>query len=618
MSGIMHHRMALMSAMGMAYGLLGLASFVAAYVLRFDGVIPRPYLDQMYKWCGWAALLHGGALVALGEASAMLGFFSIADVLGVVMASAVSELLVFSTSTLAGHRIPRGVLFVDFAIFTIGVCGLRLALRLRDEWRRGSRTRGFEIISEDVPIAIVGAGECGASLVRDLHGMRRPRLDCVAFFDDDPSKWGHRLHGVLVAGAAELILDAPWRGRVMRVVVADPELSGERLRALAQICRTVAVPIEVLPSSWMEARHRSKVLGLRPLRIEDLLRRPRANSDVDALRGMIRGDVVVVTGAGGTIGGELCRQILAYGPTLLVLVDRSEVQLFEIEQELRDGGAQATVSLHVGDVGDVGEMKAMFQRHRPGIVFHAAAHKHVSFMERQPGEAIRNNVVATALLARAASEAGVGRFVLVSTDKANDPTSVMGASKRVAEMFVQGLHEAHVSPTRFMAVRFGNVLGSSGSVVQVFRRQIAVGGPVTVTHPDATRYFLTIPEAGNLLLQACAIGNGGDVLVLDMGEPVKILDLAREMVELSGRRLGEDIAIQFTGLRPGEKMFEDASHDRDKLRATTHPRIFRLASDPPSLESMDRFLEGLVPLLRDGDDAEIWPRVQSLLAKCGA
>jgi FlaA1/EpsC-like NDP-sugar epimerase len=367
----------------------------------------------------------------------------------------------------------------------------------------------------------------------------------------------------------------------------------------------------------MEARHRSKVLGLRPLRIEDLLRRPRANSDVDALRGMIRGDVVVVTGAGGTIGGELCRQILAYGPALLVLVDRSEVQLFEIEQELRDGGAQATVSLHVGDVGDVGEMKAMFKRHRPGIVFHAAAHKHVSFMERQPCEAIRNNVVATALLARAASEAGVGRFVLVSTDKANDPTSVMGASKRIAEMFVQGLHEAHVSPTRFMAVRFGNVLGSSGSVVQVFRRQIAVGGPVTVTHPDATRYFLTIPEAGDLLLQACAIGNGGDVLVLDMGEPVKIMDLAREMVELSGRRVGEDIAIQFTGLRPGEKMFEDASHDRDKLRATTHPRIFRWASDPPSLESMDRFLEGLVPLLRDGDDAEIWRRVQSLLAKCG-
>jgi FlaA1/EpsC-like NDP-sugar epimerase len=315
--------------------------------------------------------------------------------------------------------------------------------------------------------------------------------------------------------------------------------------------------------------------------------------ETENIRLALQHRVVLVTGAGGSIGSELCRQIAAYKHKLLLLVDRSEPNLFQIEQELiRLEHGQKIISL-VGDILDRARMREIFARFRPELVFHAAAHKHVPMMEHQPGEAIQNNSLGTAQLADLALEYGVDRFTLISTDKAINPTSVMGATKRMAEIYVQALHAAHAGRTRFMAVRFGNVLGSSGSVIPVFHRQIAEGGPVKVTHPDMTRYFMTIPEASMLVLQSAAQGTGGEIFILDMGRPVKIVDLARQMIELSGLKPDEDIQIEFTGIRPGEKLFEEVTRQGEHFAATTHPKIFRFLSQPEELARVRQNLQNL-------------------------
>jgi FlaA1/EpsC-like NDP-sugar epimerase len=332
--------------------------------------------------------------------------------------------------------------------------------------------------------------------------------------------------------------------------------------------------------------------------------------DQAGIRSLIRDQIVVVTGAGGSIGSELCRQILNHAPRSLILIDRSEVQLFQIEQELIERGARGVIVALVADVVDTVRIREILQRHRPDALFHAAAHKHVPMMESQPGEAIRNNSLGTANLARLAHECGVGRFVLISTDKAINPTNVMGASKRLAEIFLQAFSAANPTPTRFIAVRFGNVLGSSGSVVPIFQKQIAAGGPITVTHPEVTRYFMTIPEAVGLVLQAGALGQGGEIFVLDMGEPVKIVDLATKMIELSGYRAGEDIEIQFSGLRPGEKLFEELSHHKEKLTETGHPKIFRFVCQPPDLLQVEAFLSGIQLQLNNAEPSEIKLSIQ--------
>jgi FlaA1/EpsC-like NDP-sugar epimerase len=367
-----------------------------------------------------------------------------------------------------------------------------------------------------------------------------------------------------------------------------PSAPAKRIGELVKLLQRAHLKFETVPSFDQLATGQVKVSQLREVEIQDLLGREPVELETENIRALLSGRVVMVTGAGGSIGSELCRQIASFNPQRLLLVEQSEVQIFQIEQELIEKGFGGIVLPLVADVMEEARVRYILQRFQPAVIFHAAAHKHVPMMESQPGEAIKNNTFATALLARLASEYGVERFVLISTDKAINPTNVMGATKRLSEIFCQALHADPQNKTKFMAVRFGNVLGSSGSVIPIFKKQIALGGPVKVTHPDVTRYFMTIPEAAGLVLQAATQGVGGEIFVLDMGEPVKIVELARQLIELSGLKPEEDIDIEYVGLRPGEKLFEELSHKGENVTPTNHSKIMRFVCQPHELGEVEK------------------------------
>jgi FlaA1/EpsC-like NDP-sugar epimerase len=504
-------------------------------------------------------------------------------------------------------------MILDLILLTGGVATARASLRYWGERQRSRHVADPAVKGVARPTAIIGAGDAGAAIARELLNKPSLRLKPVVFFDDDPLKWHQRLHGIPIAGKPEFLRDSKWQTQLRKIIIAMPGASVSRLGEIARLAAEVGIPSDTIPALDQLVAGRVKIAHLRPVQIEDLLRRSPVLLDQAGIRSLIRDQIVVVTGAGGSIGAELCRQILTQAPRSLILIDRSEVQLFQIEQELIERGARGVIVPLVADIADPDRIREILQRHRPDALFHAAAHKHVPMMESQPGEAIRNNSLGTANLARLAHECGVGRFVLISTDKAINPTNVMGASKCLAEIFLQAFSAANPNPTRFMAVRFGNVLGSSGSVVPIFQKQIAAGGPVTVTHPEVTRYFMTIPEAVGLVLQAGALGQGGEIFVLDMGEPIKIVDLATQMIELSGYRAGEDIEIQFSGLRPGEKLYEELSHQKERLTETGHPKIFRFVSQPPDLSQVEVFLSRLQCQLDNAEPSEIKRSIQEFV-----
>jgi FlaA1/EpsC-like NDP-sugar epimerase len=592
------------------YSVMSGISFTSGYLIRFDSAIPLEYSNQMFQLMPFAVVAKTAILIAFGQASTLPTYFSLVDLRTLIIGVTVSSLVTFSGAAFAGYHVSRGVIVIDFLLLLGGITSARAALRYIGERRRA--VRGFNQAGQLVilPTGIVGAGDAGAAVARELLNKPHLRLKPVVFFDDDPLKWHQRLHGIPIVGKPELLRETKWQTHLRKMIIAMPGASASRLGEIARLAAEVGIPSDTIPALDQLVAGRVKIAQLRPVQIEDLLRRPPVLLDQDGIRSLIRDQVIVVTGAGGSIGSELCRQILNQAPRLLILVDRSEVQLFQIEQELIERGARGVIVPLVADVTDSVHIREILQRHRPDALFHAAAHKHVPMMESQPGEAIRNNSLGTANLARLAHECGVGRFVLISTDKAINPTNVMGASKRLAEIFLQAFSAAKPTPTRFMAVRFGNVLGSSGSVVPIFQKQIAAGGPVTVTHPEVTRYFMTIPEAVGLVLQAGALGNGGEIFVLDMGEPVKIVDLATQMIELSGYRAGEDIEIQFSGLRPGEKLFEELSHHKERLTETGHPKIFRFVCQPSDLSQVEFFLNELQLRLNNAEASEIKRSIQ--------
>jgi FlaA1/EpsC-like NDP-sugar epimerase len=415
----------------------------------------------------------------------------------------------------------------------------------------------------------------------------------VAFFDDDSHKWSSRVHGIPVLGPPEKIAREAARLNIREAIIAMPSAPAKRVGEVVRLLRQSGLACRTVPSLEQLANGQVRASQLRNVEVQDLLGRERVELETETIRQLLRGRVVLVTGAGGSIGSELCRQIASYQPERLLLVERSEPQAFQIEQELIRAGHGPIIVPLVADILDAGRMKEIFARYAPQVVFHAAAHKHVPMMEHQPGEAIRNNSLGTAQLAELALEFGVERFILISSDKAINPTSVMGATKRLAEMYIQALAAAFPGKTKFIAVRFGNVLGSSGSVIPVFQRQIAEGGPVKVTHPEMTRFFMTIPEACMLVLQSAVQGRGDEILVLDMGKPIRIVDLACQMIELSGLKPHEDIKIEFTGVRPGEKLFEEISHKRENFVPTAHQKIFRFISEPLRLEDVRKRLQSL-------------------------
>jgi FlaA1/EpsC-like NDP-sugar epimerase len=571
------HRLARKAILLLLYT-IGLAvSFILAYELRFDFAMEDNFGRQMFRYLPWIVALKLLLLFAFGQFEGLLSYFSLPDLGRLFRASFLYFTIVFAVWLISGgaYAPPRGVILSDCLLSFLGLAGIRLGFRLLRE-RYLAPHCGHNPLSRRV--GIVGAGDVGASLANDLFSKRGLGLLPVAFFDDDEKKWGAQVHGVPVLGAPELILEKKEALGLEQVIIAMPTAPAKRVGEIIKRLRASRLAIATVPAMDQLATGQLKVSQIRPVDIQDLLGRKPVEIETQSIREILVHRRIMVTGAGGSIGSELCRQIAAFEPERLLLVEQSEVQLFAIEQELIGLGFGRTIVPLIADIIDEPQMLAILREHRPTVLFHAAAHKHVPMMERQPGEAIKNNFIGTARLAELALAHGVGKFVLISTDKAVNPTSAMGATKRLAEIYLQALSAKHPQGTQFMAVRFGNVLGSSGSVVPTFTRQIAAGGPVTVTHPDMVRYFMTIPEAVGLVLQCCAQGQGGEIFVLDMGKPVKIVELARQMIELSGLKPEADIEIKFVGLRPGEKLFEELNCKGEAYHPTRHPRIMRFVT----------------------------------------
>jgi FlaA1/EpsC-like NDP-sugar epimerase len=464
-----------------------------------------------------------------------------------------------------GAKFPDSVFLLDFAGTIALVAGARFGVRLYHEEVRS--------VGEGAApkLLILGAGDAGEAVVREILRMPIMNYRVVGFLDDDRAKQGTQIHGIEVLGPIENVKEIAEEYAVDELLIAVPSATRQRLRRVIELCQGTNLRFKTVPGMADLIAGRATVSEFRDFEINDLLGRAPVKLDEDEIGAFIRDRVIAVTGAGGSIGAEMCRQVARFHPRRLVLIEQAEPGLFPIDQELRREFSEIEFVPYIADIADRGRVNAIFDDEHPSAVFHAAAHKHVPMMELNPGEAVKNNVRGTRIVADAATANGVEKFIMISTDKAVNPTSIMGGSKRVAEMYIQALDNR--CDTEFITVRFGNVLGSSGSVIPIFKEQIRRGGPVTVTHPEMVRYFMTIPEASQLVLQAASMGHGGEIFVLDMGEPVKIVDLAREMITLSGLRPDVDIKIEFSGVRPGEKLYEELAIDGEGVARTPHPKV---------------------------------------------
>ncbi|MGB6846587.1 MAG: nucleoside-diphosphate sugar epimerase/dehydratase, partial [Thermoanaerobaculia bacterium] len=506
-------------------------------------------------------LLQFGVVLLLGIYSFVWRYIGMAEVMAFVRAAVYSAvpLLILRLglpAQFASWRVPISIILMDTVFAFGGLLGLRVLRRAiyeRYERTQREKTNGN---GRHKPVLLVGAGRAGVMAVKEIHGRGDMDLEIVGFVDDDPLKQRTVIQGVKVLGTTRDLPDLVRTHGIDRVVITLSEVDRQTIRSIVEICERCRVRTQIIPGFYEILDGSVAVSRFRDVQIEDLLGREPVRLDEDELRRFLTGKSVMVTGAGGSIGSELCRQIARFNPLHLFLVERAEGALFEIERELLELWPGLSIEALVADVGDGIRMRKILEERHPHVILHAAAHKHVPMMEKHPGEAVRNNILATSSLGQMAGQAGVQAFVLISTDKAVCPTSVMGASKRVAELVIQDL-DKRFKKSRFLAVRFGNVMGSAGSVIPIFRRQIERGGPVTVTHPEVMRYFMTPAEATQLVLEAGALGEGGEIMVLDMGRPIKILDLATDMINLSGYKPFEEIPISFTGLRPGEKLFEE-------------------------------------------------------------
>jgi FlaA1/EpsC-like NDP-sugar epimerase len=530
----------------------------------------------------------------------------------VFLASAFAAVFVFVYLPMYLNRVPlfaysRGVLLLDFMATVFLVCTARLGVRLWHEERRPMSDEGVR------RVLVIGAGKSAETLLREINRMEVERYRVVGLLDDDESKVGAYLHGIPVLGSTDEIRQVCQERKVDEILIAMPSSSQKQLRRIIELCQGTQLHFQSLPSMDALIDGRVTVSQVRQVKIEDLLGREAVELDRQAVGRFLHGRRVLITGAGGSIGSEMCRQACTWQPQRLVLVEQAENNLFDISNELaRDFPAIDLVSV-ICDIYDRQRVLNVFMTHRPEVVIHAAAHKHVPLMELNPCEAVKNNIFGTRNVADACCAAGVDEFVFISTDKAVNPSSIMGCTKRVAEIYIQSLNGREGCATKFKAVRFGNVLGSAGSVVPTFERQIRQGGPVTVTHPDMTRYFMTIPEAAQLVLQAAAAGEGGQVFLLDMGEPVKIVDLARDMITLSGLRVGEDIDIVFTSLRPGEKLFEELKTEGEDIAPTVHPKVKIWKHRPVSWEKIQLSLEELAGLTQCAEHAPVVQALQRLV-----
>jgi len=517
-------------------------------------------------------------------------------------------------------QLPRSVPFIDALLALILVIGSHASIRMTESWRRCARDN-----SGVINVAIMGAGHTGEMIAREIQNNPQLNLCPIAFLDDDPTKHGMHIHNIPVLGDRNQLWQLVERHDIKRVIITMPAAPGREVRQVVALCRQIGLKTQIMPGLPELINGKASVNHLRNIQIEDLLRREPIQTDMAAIHELVYGKRVLITGGGGSIGSELCRQILRCKPAQLILIGHGENSIFEISNELQriqhelqanteQSGRCAPHSIIpvIADLRFTERIHHIFDSYRPQIVFHAAAHKHVPLMEAHPSEAITNNILGTKNLLDAAVAVQAERFVMISTDKAVNPTSVMGASKRSAEFLVH--QAAQQSGRPYMVVRFGNVLGSRGSVVHTFKQQIAAGGPVCVTHPDMVRYFMTIPEAVQLLLQASVLGKGGEVFMLDMGEPVKIVNLARDLIELSGLEVGRDIEIAYTGIRPGEKLFEEMFTPGETYTRTHHAKVLMAANASHCIPNdLNEAIGGLIADAWRNDDKAILRGLKNLL-----
>ncbi|MDI1307806.1 MAG: nucleoside-diphosphate sugar epimerase/dehydratase [Methylotenera sp.] len=552
---------------------IAVAAFVwfAAYLLRFNFAIPPLHLQYMLQSIVWVATLQGAVFVAYGLYRGMWRFASVSDLKRILFAVASAAILVAALLFMLSGSIviPRSVLILDPLLLMLMMGGSRFAYRA---WKEHS-LYGIAL-SQGKPTLILGAGDAAVALLKDLSRSTQWRV--VGLLDDDKTMLGREIFGVKVLGSIATLGDIRRRLGVEHVIVAMPSEHHQKRRSAIDLANNLGLEVLTVPAIDDLMSGKVSVSQVRKVDVEDLLGRDTVLLDNSGLQHLIAEHAVLVSGAGGSIGSELCRQVLKFNPSILICLDISEFSLYQLEQELN--ALKITTKLHfmTGDVKNKQRVKSLLEQFQPAVVFHAAAYKHVPMMENgNVWEALSNNVIGTHTIANACKEAGVEKFVLISTDKAVNPTNVMGASKRLAEMVCQGLQvklAREEMGTRFVIVRFGNVLGSSGSVIPKFREQIAKGGPVTITHPEITRYFMSIPEAAQLVLQAGLMGKGGEIMVLDMGEPVKIAALAADMIRLSGLQ-ADEIKIEYVGLRPGEKLYEELLADDEHTMPTPHEKL---------------------------------------------
>lgn len=598
--------------MAVLYAVILAGALYLAFQFRFD-FYPSPYISRF----NLGVLLSLGITLPLlwvfGQFRSLLSYFGLPDAQKILMATMLANLVMLATwyGGWAEMMPPRAVIILNFLLGSAGLIGLRLVFRLaRERWgdpgpRSGKKRR----------IGIYGAGVSGAQLVTELLARPNLRMEVAAIFDDDPKKAGTQLHGVTVLGDLARLRKSAADLGLNEIILTMPTADPSRTRAVVAQCRRLNLPVRTIPTIHHVVNGHLHLDRIKPVEFEDLLARESVEMEAPASSAWIAGRKVLVTGAGGTIGAELARQIWACHPKSIVLIERSEPALFEIEQELKEDGAGSEVAAIVSDVGDEKRMDTIFNQQKPDLVFHAAAHKHVPLMEQQVGEALTNNSLKTLALAKMAARHGTKDFVMISTDKAINPTNVMGASKRLAEIGLQ-LVQKESPDMRITSVRFGNVLGSSGSVIPTFRRQIAAGGPVTVTHPEVTRYFMSVAEAVGLVLSAGRLGKGGEIFVLDMGEPVKIEAMARQLIELSGFEPGREIEIRYTGLRPGEKLYEELSHNEELTERTEHAKIWRLKPQNGlrlDSDQLVRSIHGIIEEAARGNTAGAKQKIKELI-----
>jgi len=611
-SPVNRHRIWQMAADGVLVAL----AWLLAFQLRFDSFekIP-PFYEKLVNWQTvlLVVAIELAVFTAFGFYNRWWRYVSTRDMWGaargVTVACLAASLIVYFFPPSDTARLPRGVAILDWLLLLGLVAGSRLLARTIFE-----RPSPTSLVARGKEVIVVGAGDAGQLVIRELQKSRALGYTPIGVVDDDPRKKNLRVHGVRVLGTTEALPHIFRDNRPDELLIAIPSAAGDVRQKVVEYARDARVPVKTLPGLYeLISGDHNLAAQIRPVQVEDILGREPVDVDFAAISEYLRGETVLISGAGGSIGSELCRQVARAGASRLILVDQAESPLYEIERELVDDrNFPASVPV-IADVGNREKLRQVFDRYRPSIVFHAAAYKHVPMMEANPLESVRNNVLATKVVAEVAVEFGARRFVLISTDKALNAQAVYGQSKALCEWIVEAYGSRQDVSTRFVAVRFGNVLDSAGSVIRIFKRQIAKGGPVTVTHPEMTRFFMTTPEAVSLVIQAGSIGGRGEIFVLDMGEPVKIIDLAHNMIRLSGKEPEREIPIDLIGARAGEKLHEELWSEDEVIADTLHPKIKRARRAPVDGVWLEGELGALERLIAEGDTLEVVSRLSSMV-----